>query len=174
MTNKHTELKKLIEEANPEDHAQLDQIDRLFHSYLENSYIEVDSTDNYPQYTRDSKHLKRIKPYSWCGYDQWVAKSDNGVSISNSDIHSFRKKETLSPMLPTEELAMIYAIVSSLEKEEEDQGEFTINTIEKAICFLEEYNNMNLALKECHGDELKEAVDLLTKNKSMLCNGESP
>lgn len=119
MEMTHETILKMIEEVDPNDRAKLDEIDFDVCMWLiperKRRQIERGFTGLYhiPKYTRSRDALKSIRPIGW-GYDHDVI--FDKWAIVGYMTEGFAKDFPCveSPILPTEELAELHAIIQSI------------------------------------------------------------
>lgn len=127
------EILKMIEEVDPNDTAKLDEIDARVWCWLnENIYVPhpYQDTWNYrykpsadfegyicgslgageeaQQYTRSRDALKSIRPEGWIYDCEWYSKNRFTARFYKLDSDEIQEE---SPVLPTEELAELHAII---------------------------------------------------------------
>ena len=117
MTNEADIILKMIEEVDPADTDKLDEIDVLVYEYI--SDIGYRPSTSFP-YTRSRDALKAIRPEGWYikldifsvpGKPKWTCECFNLTEGAGC---------FLSPVLPTEELAELHAIIQAIEWEREN------------------------------------------------------
>lgn len=128
---------KMIEEVSPDDTAKLDEIDARVCCYIENrSFDKFDyaksaplegrhlvfwadgkRTHSFMLYTRSRDAIKTIRPNSlgWC---KTTYNKMHGNALSDYSCYDIPLSS--SPVLPTEELAELHAILQAIAYEREN------------------------------------------------------
>lgn len=136
------ELLTLIENVDPTDTAAMDDIDRKTHIYVRKLKFYKGETLNkrqhgsWPTYTRSRDALKSIRPEGWVFYIWQGHMLEYLITEKHSycEGRKFRTNEIVdgeftcnghlvkSARLPTEELAELYAIISAIQWERENDN----------------------------------------------------
>lgn len=99
---------KMIEIVDPADKAKLDEIDALVSFYIDPAFGY-----NPKRYTRSRGALKAVRPEGW----EWYMSQDSSQKgvIFGCASDNIGTNQMQSPMLPTEELAELHAIIQAIE-----------------------------------------------------------
>lgn len=127
------EILKMIEEVSPNDTTKLGEIDALVWCWLNDKtysgsrivtvedrmfrYVEHQYEDGYinaPRHTRSRDALKAIRPEGWIYDCEWYSKNRFTARFYKLDSDEIQEE---SPVLPTEELAELHAIIQAIEFE---------------------------------------------------------
>ena len=136
-----SEILELIENVDPEDSEALDEIDGYVTSYIFEQELKLkppppkqdshrlsmahidyarwcagDVPYGYREYTRSRDALKSIRP-DW-GYEMYYQHMSNSVGFW-CNLETYKQSFT-SPVLPTEELAELHAIIQAIEYERQN------------------------------------------------------